>query len=53
MFDNLMKFMQVSKIILTNSDKFVQFIKIYAEGSFWKNLRNVKEKFKENCKNFQ
>ncbi len=34
MFDNLMKFRQVPKTILTNFDKFVQFIKILSHGSF-------------------
>ncbi len=33
LFDNLMKFRQVSKTILRNFDKFVQFIKIWAESS--------------------
>ncbi len=39
MFDNLMKVGQVSKKILTNFDKFEQFIKILSGGSFRKNLR--------------
>ncbi len=33
-FDNLMKFRQALKTIITNFHKFVQFIKIEAEGSF-------------------
>ncbi len=45
------------KTILTNFDKFVQFLKIYAEDSFWENLSTFQEIFKEifkNCwKNFQ
>ncbi len=47
MFDNLMKF-KVSKTILTNYtnfDKFVQFIKVYIEGSFGKNLRKFQKNF--------
>ncbi len=38
----------MSKTILTNFtnfDKFVQFLKIWVEGSFWKNLRKFKQKF--------
>ncbi len=34
MFNNLMKFKKVSKTILTNFDKFVQFIKILSKESF-------------------
>ncbi len=48
MFDNLMKFKYVSNTILTNFtnfDIFIQFIKIWAEGSFWKNLRKFQKKF--------
>ncbi len=57
MFDSVMKFRKVWKTIFTNFDKIVQFIKIQAECSFWKNLRKFQEKFKgnfNNCwKNFQ
>ncbi len=34
MFDNMTKFRKVSNTIFKNFDKFVQFIKIEAEGSF-------------------
>ncbi len=37
----------MSETILTNFinfDKFVKFIKIWAEGSFWKNLRKSQRK---------
>ncbi len=51
MFDSLMKFRYVSKAILINFDKFVQFIKIQAEGSFWKNFRKSNGKFKKYSKN--
>ncbi len=52
MFDNLMKFRKVSKIILTNYDKFVQFIKIQAEGSFEKiKGGNFNKNLRETLKN--
>ncbi len=46
-----MKFRWASKTILTNFNKFVKFIKIWAEVSFWKNIRKFQEKFKGNFKN--
>ncbi len=33
-FDNLVKFRQLSKTISTNFDKFIQFMKILSEESF-------------------
>ncbi len=38
-------------MILTNFDKFVEFIKIQAEGSFWKTFKKSQEKFERNLKN--
>ncbi len=46
MLDNLMKFGQVSKTILTNFDKFVQFIKILFEGSLGNFNKSLRETLK-------
>ncbi len=46
MFDNLMQY-----TILTNFNKFVQFIKIKAKSNFRKNLRKFQEEFMANFKN--